>query len=142
MSPLALVDTNVLVGAFLSRESGSPLSAILDGMLSGSIPFILSTQLLAEYRDVLLRPRVYSHHGLTAKEVDTVLTEIAANGIWREPVETASAPDPGDDHLWKLLAAVPGSIPVTGDRLLLQNPPENASVLSPRSYLELQRKGL
>ena len=142
MSQLVLVDTNVLVGALLTRESGSPLSAILDGMLSGSIPFVLSIQLLSEYRDVLLRPRVHNHHGLTAKEVDTVLTEIAANGIWREPVETTSAPDPGDDHLWNLLSAVPGSILVTEDRLLLRNPPEHASVLSSRSYLELHRKGL
>ena len=30
------------------------------------------------------------------------------------------------------------SILVTGERLLRQNPLENASVLSPRSYLELQ----
>lgn len=142
MSRLVLVDTNVLVGAFLSRESDPPLSAILDGMLSGRTPFILSTQLLTEYRNVLFRPRVQNLHGLTAKEVDTVLTEIAANGIWREPVETASAPDTGDVHLWKLLWAVPGSILITADRLLLQSPLENASVLTPRSYLELQRKGL
>jgi hypothetical protein len=71
--------------------------------------------------------------------VDAILTEIAANGIWREPIESSPASDPGNDHLWRLLSAVPGSILVTGDQLLLHNPPENASVLSPRSCLELQR---
>jgi predicted nucleic acid-binding protein len=86
-----------------------------------------------------LRPRVQHCHGLSIREVDAILTEIAANGIWREPIESEPAHDPGDDHLWRLLSAVPGSILVTGDRLLLQNPPEGASVLSPRSYLELQQ---
>jgi len=138
VSQPVVVDTNVLVSGLLSREPDSPLSAVLDGMLSGSLLFLLSPQLLAEYRAVLLRPRVQKSHGLSAREVDAILTEIAANGIWREPDEPAPAPDPGDDHLWRLLSAVPGSILITGDRLLLQNPPQNASVLSPRSYLELK----
>ena len=138
MSQPVVVDTNVLVSGLLSREPDSPLSAVLDGMLSGSLLFLLSPQLLAKYRAVLLRPRVQKSHGLSAREVDAILTEIAANGIWREPDEPAPAPDPGDDHLWRILSAVPGSILITGDRLLLQNPPQNASVLSPRSYLELK----
>ena len=138
MSQPVVVDTNVLVSGLLSREPDSPLSAVLDGMINGSLPFLLSPQLLAEYRTVLLRPRVQHYHGLSLREVDAILTEIAANGIWREPVESSSAPDPGDDHLWRLLSAVPGSILVTGDRLQLQNPPENASVLSTRSYFELK----
>jgi len=138
VSQPVVVDTNVLVSGLLSREPDSPLSAVLDGMINGSLPFLLSPQLLAEYRTVLLRPRVQHYHGLSLREVDAILTEIAANGIWREPVESSSAPDPGDDHLWRLLSAVPGSILVTGDRLQLQNPPENASVLSTRSYFELK----
>jgi putative PIN family toxin of toxin-antitoxin system len=140
LSQLVVVDTNVLVSGLLSQEPSSPLAAILDGMLSGKLPFILSTQLLAEYRDVLLRPRVQQYHGLNEREVDAVLTEIAANALWREPAETVSAPDPTDDHLWRLLAAVPGSILITGDRVLLHSPPEHASVLSPRSYLAMLRR--
>lgn len=139
MSQPVVVDTNVLVSGLLSREPDSPLAAILDGMINGSFTFLLSPLLLAEYRAVLLRPRVQHYHGLSVREVDAILTEIAANGIWREPVQAAPAPDSGDDHLWRLLSAVPGSILVTGDRLLLRNPPEHASVLSPRSCLELQR---
>jgi len=139
VSQPVVVDTNVLVSGLLSREPDSPLSAVLDGMINGSLPFLLSPQLLAEYRTVLLRPRVQHYHGLSLREVDAILTEIAANGIWREPIESAPAPDPGDDHLWQFLSAASGSILVTGDQLLLQNPPGSASVLSPRSYLELQQ---
>jgi len=65
-----------------------------------------------------------------------VLTELVANARWREPASELQAPDPGDNHLWALLAER-GVVLVTGDRLLLESPPAPASVLSARSFLEL-----
>ena len=53
-----------------------------------------------------------------------------------EPVLPVSAPDSGDDHLWALMKACRGIVLVTGDRLLLENPPDFASVLKPLSFLE------
>ena len=139
MSQSVVIDINAPVSGLLSREPDSSLSAILDGMINGSLTFLLSPRLLAEYCAVLLKPRVRKCHGLSVSEVDAILTEIAANGIWREPDEQTPAHDPGDDHLWRILSAVPGSILIIGGRLLLRNPPENASVLSSRSYLELRQ---
>jgi len=46
--------------------------------------FILSDDLLAEYRAVLLRPAVVARHGLTVAEVDTVLEGIVVNAGRRE----------------------------------------------------------
>lgn len=65
-----------------------------------------------------------------------LLTELVANAIWRDPEPTAPAPDPGDTHLWELLQSCPGSILITGDRLLIDHPPDRASVISPRTYME------
>ena len=67
-----------------------------------------------------------------------MLTEIAANALVREP-ETdpdLAAPDRDDDHLWRLLATTTESILVTGDRALLANPPDFASVQFPRSFID------
>ncbi|MCK9274581.1 MAG: PIN domain-containing protein [Syntrophales bacterium] len=139
MNQPAIIDSNVLVSGILSKEKDSPLSAIVDKMLSGELPFLLSPQLLSEYRNVPLRPKIVQLHGLTEEEIDKMLEEIALDAIWREPQAAAAAPDPGDDHLWALMSAVPGSILVTGDQLLLKNPPPGASVLSPRSYMELKK---
>jgi predicted nucleic acid-binding protein len=74
-------------------------------------------------------------HGLNAQQIDCFLTEITANAIWREPpaVTNESAPDPGDSHLWDLLETEPAAVLVTGDRLLVENPPQNRSVVSPAS---------
>jgi hypothetical protein len=92
--------------------------------------------LLREYREGLLRPAIASRHRLTPVEVDAVLTELVANARWREPASEPGAPDPGDNHLWALLAQRDVML-VTGDRLLLEPPPAPASVLSARSFLEL-----
>jgi predicted nucleic acid-binding protein len=105
-------------------------------MLRGRFTFVLSIALLAEYRGVLLRPRIRQRHGLTAAEVDTILTEIVANGRMAEgPPELASTR--GDDHLQALLAEVRGAVLVTGDRALARQSHSGARVFSPREFLAL-----
>ncbi len=138
MTSPVVVDTNVVVAGLISRLAESPVCQILDGMLTGRHPFVLSSDLLDEYRRVLLRPAIQALHGLSADRVDALLTTIAANAVIREPVagQTLEAPDRGDDHLWQLLAAVPGAVLITGDRTLLEQPPDFASVVSPRTFIE------
>jgi predicted nucleic acid-binding protein len=134
--PVAVVDTNVVVAGLLTRDLASPVARVLDGMLAGRFAYLLSPALLREYREVLLRPAIASRHRLTPAEVDAVLTELVANARWREPASEPPAPDPGDRHLWALLAQR-DVVLVTGDRLLLESPPAPASVLSARSFVEL-----
>ena len=107
-------------------------------MLSGRLRFVVSVPLLAEYRTVLLRPRICSFHGLSEAEVERVLTRLVENGAVREPAPAApAAPDRGDAHLWALLEAEPRALLVTGDRALLDAPPPGRSVVSPRSFVAL-----
>ena len=140
-----VVDTNVLVSGLLTHDPLSPVASIVDGMLNGRLRFLLSSRLLAEYRDVLLRPRVQRRHGLTVAEIDELLTEIVVMAAWRDPVADASrpggepaAPDPGDDHLWDLLRLADDAILVTGDALLVERPPAFASVMTPRAFAALR----
>lgn len=135
---LLIVDTNVLVSGLLTSESDSPPAEIVDRMLTGQLWFVLSVELLTEYRDVLLRPRIAARHGLTADEIDRILFELTRNAVVREidPSRHAS-PDPGDVHLWGLMAAEPTAILVTGDKALLDSPPPGRSVVSPTAALEL-----
>ena len=132
---VAVIDTNVVVAALLTGDSLSPPAQILDGMLGGLFPYLLSPALLVEYREVLLRPAICSRHGLSTEEVDQLLEELVAGAIWREPATGLPAPDPGDDHLWALAGCHPGTFLITGDRLLLDNPHSGSKVLSPRQFL-------
>ncbi|MGB6334087.1 MAG: putative toxin-antitoxin system toxin component, PIN family [Thermoanaerobaculia bacterium] len=132
----AVVDTNVVVAALLTSDPRSPTAKVLDAMLDGRFPFLLSTALLAEYRQVLLRPKIRTHHGLTEDEIDRLLTELITNAIVREPEPSShQAPEPGDQHLWDLLATEAGTVLVTGDRRLLQGPPPNILVQPPASFM-------
>lgn len=139
---LFIIDTNVLVAGLLTGDAASPTARILDAMLDGGLPCLLSPALLAEYRAVLLRPKLCRAHGLDEAEVDTLLTEITANAVWREPANDAThaAPDPGDDHLWALLASEPAAVLVSGDRLLLENPRPGSAIVSPTGCLDFLRR--
>ncbi len=152
MTRLVVVDTNVLVAALLTPQTDSPTARTLDAMLDGSLMFLLSPDLLVEYRAVLLRPKLAQRHGLTETEVDELLAAITANAIWRElPASsprsgnpaalTGSAtehypPDTGDAHLWALLAGEPAAVLITGDLLLLNEPYPNRVLMQPRQFWE------
>ena len=134
-----VIDTNVVVAGLISGAGDSPVRRVLDGMLAGTFRFVLSPELLAEYRRVLVRPAVRERHGLNPREVDVLLVQIAANALIRDPSGEAAAPAPdrGDDHLWQLLRVAPGLTLVTGDLRLVKQPPDHASVISPRAAVAL-----
>ncbi len=133
-----VIDTNVLVAGLITTEPNSPTARILDAMLDGRLFYLLSADLVREYRDVLLRPNIVRRHGLHANQIDQILTEITANGIWHDPPRggTPQPPDPKDTHLWKLLGKQPGAILITGDRLLIEHPQPQTSVISPATWAE------
>lgn len=58
-----IVDTNVVVSGLLTGNAASPVARVLDGMLAVAFPFVASEALLAEYRDVLVRPALRKLHG-------------------------------------------------------------------------------
>ena len=136
VSRVCIVDTNVIVSGLIGADSNSPPARILDAMLDGGLLYLMSGNLLNEYSSVLRRPRLSRLHGRTDDEIDRLMTDLVANGMWRQSAVGGDAPDPGDDHLWALLAGHPQAQLVTGDRLLLENPPSGASVTSPRHFVD------
>ena len=135
---ILIIDTNVVVAGLVTSNPDSPTRWILDGMLGGRFPFLLSAELLAEYREVLLRPRIAAFHGLEEGEIDRILAELVANAVFRDPQSTCpvQGPDPGDNHLWAMLACEAGAALVTGDKRLLDNPPDGSALLSPKEAVE------
>ncbi len=137
MTPgVCVVDTNVIVSGLIGADLNSPPARILDAMLDGGLIYLMSDELLSEYSCVLRRPGLVRLHGLTGEEFDRLLVDLVANAMWRAPASAGEAPDTGDQHLWALLASHPQACLVTGDRLLLENPPSSASVISPRYFVD------
>ena len=132
----AIIDTNVIVAGLLTNDPNSPTSRILDEMCRGKFPFLLSTSLLAEYREVLLRKKIRAMHGLSEREIDSLLTVLASNAIVREPKFHPGAPDANDEHVWSLVQSEAGCALVTGDHALIEHPPRQSPVISPRQFVE------
>ncbi len=134
---VAVIDTNVVVIGLLTRDPSSPTAQIVERMLLGRTPFVLSVELVGEFRTVLLRAKIARRHKRSPAEIDQLLTDLIANAIMHSPPKArATAPDPKDAHIWALAHARPGAIVVTGDQLLIDRPPRGVTVLSPRDFLE------
>lgn len=136
MTPIFVIDTNVVVGGLLTNDESAPTARIVDGMLSREFSFLVSPDLLREYWAVLRRPAIQTLHGLSDGEIETILTTFTANALIREPNTAESAPDPGDQHLRDLLAAVPRATLVTGDRALVKGR-KNYSVITPAAMWKI-----
>ena len=138
MSDFFVIDTNVVVAGLLTAHDDAPVARILDGMLGARFSFVVSEVLLAEYRAVLLRPRLCKLHGLSEAEVDDILTKIARHAIVMKSVSTTAvplSPDPGDQFLWHLLATHEDLILVTGDKLLQFDETMQQRVISPQAFV-------
>lgn len=137
MTDPAVIDTNVVVSGLLTADSDSPTARVLDGMLAGRFRFLISIELLAEYREVLLRPRIRSRHRLSEAEVDVLLTDIAAAGVLLDIEAPAFGRGRrGDDHLRQVLAADSSAVLVTGDLKLITLLGKRARVLTARAFAE------
>lgn len=137
-SAVCIVDTNVVVSGLISTAKDSPTVFVLDAMLGGGLVYLLSQELLNEYSTVLRRANLMRLHGLSNQDIDRLLTHLVANAMWREPaVRGNNAPDSADRHLWALLATFPRAVLITGDQLLLKEPPSPGSAISPRRFRDL-----
>ena len=109
-------------------------------MLAGRLRCVASVALLAEYRSVLLRPRLCARHSLSEADVDRVIERLAENAILSDPMgDGPAAPDRGDDHLWALLAAEPGLLLVTGDAALLAARKFRGRIVTPEAFVRMLR---
>ena len=133
----AVIDTNVVVSGLLTADSDSPTARILDAMLAGQFRFLISAELLSEYREVLLRPKIRRRHRLSDAEVDVLLTDIAAAGIFLEiEVPTGGRGRKDDDHIRQILVADSSAVLVTGDLKLVVALGKGVRVLTARAFTE------
>jgi putative PIN family toxin of toxin-antitoxin system len=137
MIPAVIVDTNVVVAGLLTRHADAAVARVLDGMLEAAFAFVVSGHLLAEYRNVLHRPAIRKAHGLDEDEIEILVIALAEHAIVLTPVATGPAPDPGDQHLWELLATRTDLRLVTGDKLLLDQQYGQNRVITPAAFVEL-----
>jgi len=131
-----VLDTNVVVAGLLSPH-GAP-GKIVSMAGGGLIRLCFDSRILAEYRDVLKRPKF----GFDGEWIDTLLEQIESCGqlVASAPLHR-TLPDSGDEPF--LEAAVAGN----ADWLITDNLKhypshlrEGVHVIGPAAFLEMYRK--
>lgn len=134
----AVLDTNVLVAAVLSRD-GAPAS-LLRAWRDGRVELVVSPQLLDELSRVLAYPKLRPH---VSQEQAARFVALLAAGA--ETYEDPAAPppvrscDPDDDYLLALAVTASAHL-VTGDGDLLDLPAE-LPVHTPAEFVGLLDDG-
>ena len=117
-----LLDTNLVVGLWLGD---SKLGVLRLALADGSLPIVTSECLLAESREVLMRPAVRRDRGYSHEEVEAFLLWCFGRATRCVDAPTAPgmplAPDPGDQFLWNLLMAEADLQLWTRDKRLLRD---------------------
>jgi len=131
-APQVVVDTNVLVSGFLNPH-GAP-GRLVEWMRDGVVTPGLDDRILAEYREVLLRPEF----GLPPEDVRLVLSSVVAHAVWaRVDPEHADfdLPDP-DDAMFAECAAALACPLVTGNlRHFPRTRMQSVKILRPAEFV-------
>lgn len=106
-----VLDTNVLVSGFINPYG--PPGVLVGFAASGDLTLCYDARILAEYREVLLRPKF----GFDARAVEDFLAQIEAEG---EPVLAAplphNLPDRSDEPFLEAALSSRSECLVTGNR--------------------------
>jgi putative PIN family toxin of toxin-antitoxin system len=127
------LDTNVVVSGLLS-STGAP-AELLTLVAQGVLQVCFDDRILAEYEEVLLRPKF----GFDAFDVADLLAQVKADGVrvTCSPLPTR-LPDPDDEKFIEAAIAGEAFCLVTGN--MKHYPPadrHDVSVLTPRELVDL-----
>jgi uncharacterized protein len=128
-----VIDTNVVVSANL-RDEGLP-AAILDLAANKRILMCVSEAVLAEYKDVLNRPRLK----LAAKRVARSLAVIRKTSLVVKPTRTVTVikNDEPDNRLLECAHAASADYLVTGNTKHFPNTFEAIMIVTPKQFIDL-----
>jgi len=132
-----VIDTNVVVSAILVDEGHS--AAILDLAVNREILMFTSPALLAEYEEVLRRPRLK----LSPSRVRGVMAVIRRTSRQVKPVVTLKlSVHESDNRIYECAATGGADYIVTGNAKHFKQEYRSTRIVTPREFIELARAEL
>lgn len=127
----AVIDTNVLVSALLSRFKDTSTVQLLQLLILGEITPIYNDEIFEEYQTVLTR----SKFGFPDTLIDETLDVIRRYGINSSRTEASKQlPDPKDVVFYEVALSVEDSFLVTGN---IKHFPKKPFVVTPAEMLQI-----
>ncbi len=102
MNYLVVIDTNVLISALLSKHSDAATVQVLNAVFDGTIIPVFNDEILAEYDNVLHRPKFK----FPDSSIQLLLETIQTYGIFTKQLITNEIlPDPKDLVFYEVVMA-------------------------------------
>lgn len=131
MKIFAVIDTNVIVSALLSKHSDSATVIVLDSIFYDIIMPIYNDEILYEYNSVLSR----SKFGFSEEHIKRTLETIKAKGIHSERLNSGEIlPDPKDLVFYEVALSKEDSFLVTGN---IKHFPKKPFIVTPAEMLTI-----
>ena len=132
---LVVLDTNALLSAL--RTDTSPPAIILDAWRAGRFRLVTSIEQIEEFRRATRYSRLRTV--LPRSAVGRVVNQLrTADVLLRRLPRVGSSPDPGDEYVLAMAAAVDADYLVTGDRpLLALRRIARTRIVSPRRFVAI-----
>ena len=130
----AVVDTNVLVSALLSRHADASTVKVVEAFQERKFKLLFNREIFSEYYDVLLRPRLK----LPEEKVQKLISQIGSDGIASNRLHSDEHfPDPKDVVFYEVAMSKEDAYLVTGNKKHFPNKP---IVVTPAEMVEILKK--
>ena len=127
----AVIDTNVLVSAFITKRLDSATSIVWAAVLNGDIIPMYSEEIIDEYTDVLHRKKF----NIPEQLIKDAINHIMENGVRGERVLSDDFfPDPKDVVFYEVAISKDDAYLVTGN---IKHFPKKPIVVTPAEMLEI-----
>jgi putative PIN family toxin of toxin-antitoxin system len=126
-----VIDTNVLVSALMT--SGGLPEAVINLALSGEVQWAASESVLAEYEDVLKRPRLAIESGKAAEAMARIRRIVS---VVSPTVGILAASDPDDNHFLECAEAAQAHYLVTGNVRHFPEVWKETRIVTPREFID------
>ena len=129
----AVVDTNVLVSALLSRHADASTVKVVEAFQERKFKLLFNKEIFIEYYDVLFRPRLK----LPEEKVQKLISQIGSEGIASNRLHSDEFfPDPKDVVFYEVALSKEDAYLVTGNT---KHFPKKPIVVTPVEMLEILR---
>ena len=130
----AVIDTNVLVSAYVTKNLMAATSRVWAAVLQGKIIPVYSDEMIDEYTEVLHRKKF----DITEHLIKWAIDRILMNGIHGERVPSQEDfPDPKDIVFYEVALSKEDDYLVTGNKKHFPNKP---IVVTPAEMVEILKK--
>ncbi|MBQ3250974.1 MAG: putative toxin-antitoxin system toxin component, PIN family [Bacteroidales bacterium] len=131
MKIFAVIDTNVIVSALISKHADSATVVVLSSIFSEDITPIYNEDILNEYATVLRRKKF----NFSEEFINETISSIKDKGIHSDRINSGDIlPDPKDLVFYEVALSVEESFLVTGN---LKHFPKKPFIVSPAEMVEI-----